>query len=36
MNNLRIAVYQIKFMRVPEWAAVNESVNIEKDEVTGR
>ena len=21
MNNLRIAVYQIKFMRVPEWAA---------------
>ena len=30
MNNLRIAVYQIKFMRVPEWAAVNESVNIEK------
>ena len=30
MNNLRIAVYQIRFMRVPEWAAVNESVNIEK------
>ncbi|MGO9377077.1 MAG: 16S rRNA (cytosine(967)-C(5))-methyltransferase RsmB [Dissulfurispiraceae bacterium] len=30
INNLRIAVYQIRFMRVPEWAAVNESVNIEK------
>jgi 16S rRNA (cytosine967-C5)-methyltransferase len=30
MNNLRIAIYQIRFMRVPEWAAVNESVNIEK------
>lgn len=30
INNLRIAVYQMRFMRVPEWAAVNESVNIEK------
>lgn len=29
MNNLRIAVYQILFMRVPEWAAVNEAVEIE-------
>ncbi|MEJ2696319.1 MAG: 16S rRNA (cytosine(967)-C(5))-methyltransferase RsmB [Candidatus Sulfobium sp.] len=29
-NNLRIAAYQILFMRVPEWAAVHESVEIEK------
>lgn len=29
-NNLRIAVYQIFFMRVPEWAAINESVEIQK------
>jgi 16S rRNA (cytosine967-C5)-methyltransferase len=32
LNNLRIAVYQIFFMRVPDWAVVNESVEIEKDE----
>ena len=31
-NNLRIAVYQIFFMRVPDWAVVNEAVEIEKDE----
>jgi 16S rRNA (cytosine967-C5)-methyltransferase len=31
INNLRIAVYQIFFMRVPDWAVVNESVEIEKD-----
>jgi 16S rRNA (cytosine967-C5)-methyltransferase len=30
MNNLRIAMYQLRFMRVPEWAAVNEAVGIEK------
>ena len=30
-NNLRIAVYQIFFMRVPDWAVVNESVEIEKN-----
>lgn len=30
LNNLRSAVYQIRFMRVPEWAAVNEAVTIEK------
>ena len=30
MNNLRIALYQLYFMRVPEWAVVNESVEIEK------
>ena len=30
INNLRIAVYQIVYMRVPEWAAVNEAVEIEK------
>ncbi|KJU86543.1 Ribosomal RNA small subunit methyltransferase B [Candidatus Magnetobacterium bavaricum] len=30
MNNLRLAVYQITHMRVPDWAAVNESVEIEK------
>ncbi len=30
INNLRIAVYQLRFMRVPEWAAVNEAVQIEK------
>src|SRR5208337_1150388 len=27
---LRIAVYQIAYMRVPEWAAVNEAVDVEK------
>ncbi len=30
LNNLRLAVYQILFLRVPEWAAVNEAVEIEK------
>ncbi len=30
INNLRIAVYQIAYMRVPEWAAVNEAVDVEK------
>lgn len=30
INNLRTAVYQIEFMRVPEWAAVDEAVSIEK------
>ncbi len=30
INNLRIAAYQIEYMRVPEWAAVNEAVNVEK------
>jgi 16S rRNA (cytosine967-C5)-methyltransferase len=30
INNLRIAVYQLYHMRVPEWAVVNESVEIEK------
>ncbi len=30
INNLRIAAYQIAFMRVPEWAAVNEAVDVEK------
>ncbi|MES0337633.1 MAG: 16S rRNA (cytosine(967)-C(5))-methyltransferase RsmB [Candidatus Magnetobacterium sp. LHC-1] len=30
MNNLRLAVYQITHMRVPDRAAVNESVEIEK------
>jgi 16S rRNA (cytosine967-C5)-methyltransferase len=30
INNLRIAAYQIAYMRVPEWAAVNEAVNVEK------
>lgn len=30
LNNLRAAVYQIEFMRVPEWAAVDEAVSIEK------
>ncbi|MDA8433717.1 MAG: 16S rRNA (cytosine(967)-C(5))-methyltransferase RsmB [Nitrospiraceae bacterium] len=29
-NNLRAAVYQIYFMRVPDWAAVNEAVEMEK------
>lgn len=31
LNNLRIAVYQVFFMRVPDWAVVNESVEIEKN-----
>ncbi|MBI5639228.1 MAG: 16S rRNA (cytosine(967)-C(5))-methyltransferase RsmB [Nitrospirae bacterium] len=30
LNNLRIAAYQIYFMRVPDWAVVNESVELEK------
>lgn len=30
LNNLRSAVYQIKYMRVPEWAVVNEAVNLER------
>lgn len=30
LNNLRIAVYQLTSMRVPEWAAVNEAVDVEK------
>ncbi len=30
INNLRTALFQIYFMRVPDWAAVNESVEIEK------
>ena len=33
LNNLRIAVFQIFFMRVPDWAVVNESVEIEKGNV---
>lgn len=31
VNNLRAAVYQIYFMRVPDWAVLNESVELEKD-----
>lgn len=31
LNNLRLAAYQILFMRVPEWAAVNEAVEMEKE-----
>lgn len=30
LNNLRSAVYQIKYMRVPEWAVVDEAVNLER------
>jgi 16S rRNA (cytosine967-C5)-methyltransferase len=30
VNNLRLAMYQLRFLRVPEWAAVNEAVEIEK------
>ena len=30
VNNLRIAMYQLRSLRVPEWAAVNEAVKIEK------
>jgi 16S rRNA (cytosine967-C5)-methyltransferase len=29
-NNLRVGAYQIIFMRVPGWAAINESVELEK------
>lgn len=35
-NNLRCALYQILFMRVPEWAAVNEAVEIEKSSGNAR
>ncbi len=31
LNNLRAAAYQIFFMRVPDWAAVNEAVEAEKN-----
>jgi 16S rRNA (cytosine967-C5)-methyltransferase len=30
INNLRVAVYQLKYMRVPEWAVVDEAVNLER------
>ena len=30
LNNLRLAAYQILFMRVQDWAAVNEAVELEK------
>lgn len=30
LNNLRVAVYQLQYLRVPEWAAVNEAVEGEK------
>lgn len=30
LNNLRIALFQFYFMRVPDWAVVNESVELEK------
>lgn len=30
INNLRVAVYQLIFMRTPDYAVVNEAVNIEK------
>lgn len=30
LNNLRSAVYQLKYMRVPEWAVVDEAVNLER------
>src|SRR5271169_372968 len=32
INNLRIAAYQITYMRVPEWAVVNEAVDVEKSQ----
>ncbi|MCL5422323.1 MAG: 16S rRNA (cytosine(967)-C(5))-methyltransferase RsmB [Nitrospirae bacterium] len=32
LNNLRLAAYQMLFMRVPHWAAVNEAVEMEKKE----
>jgi len=34
MNNLRLGCYQVLYMRVPDWAAVNETVKVEK--MTGR
>lgn len=30
LNNLRLAVYQIQYLRVPDWAVVNEAVEVEK------
>jgi 16S rRNA (cytosine967-C5)-methyltransferase len=30
LNNLRVGAYQIIFMRIPDWASVNETVEIEK------
>jgi 16S rRNA (cytosine967-C5)-methyltransferase len=30
VQNLRLAAYQMLFMRVPDWAAVNEAVSIER------
>ena len=30
LNNLRAGIFQIFYMRVPDWAAVNESVKLEK------
>lgn len=35
LNNLRLAVYQARFLRVPNWAVVNEAVELEK-ELRGR
>lgn len=35
LNNLRLAVYQARFLRVPDWAVVNEAVELEK-ELRGR
>jgi 16S rRNA (cytosine967-C5)-methyltransferase len=35
LNNLRVAVYQVFFMRVPDWAVVNEAVEIEKESSAG-
>jgi 16S rRNA (cytosine967-C5)-methyltransferase len=35
LNNLRVAAYQVFFMRVPDWAVVNESVEIEKASASG-
>jgi 16S rRNA (cytosine967-C5)-methyltransferase len=32
INNLRIAAYQLCFTRVPDWAAVDEAVSIEKQQ----
>lgn len=37
LNGLRVAAYQLLFMRVPDWAVVSESVEIEKQMAeTGR
>jgi 16S rRNA (cytosine967-C5)-methyltransferase len=30
ISNLRIAIYQIMYLRVPEWAVVHEAVDVEK------